>query len=120
MSHEHEDRIIRELESMGVRGVRACEWTPELALSVLRENRRRYAREPWMQQTDRVASMLAQQLVAETGVSPADISTVLLAAGAKLASLSIGNAELRAATAAEIMQCAADDLDQQARAGEQR
>ena len=113
-----EAAIIRDLETRGIHGVHASEWTPEMALAVLRENRRRYAHELWMQVTDRVGARLARELATETGVSAKDISTVLLAASAKLGSLVVMS-DLPAKSAVEIMQCAADDLDQQAKAGEQ-
>lgn len=117
MSHDQDEEFIRQIE---VHGIECLEkWTPERALSVLRENRRRYAHEPWMQSMSQLGEKLAAVLAQETGLSPADISTVLLNAGAKLGSLSLLHPAMPGKCLAEIMQCAADDLDQQAKAGEQ-
>ncbi|MFJ2178940.1 hypothetical protein ACIOHE_39360 [Streptomyces sp. NPDC087851] len=95
-----------------VRGVPMEQWTPELALSVLRENRRRYAHEGWMQAESMLGAQLAKEVAEQSGVAPADIVAVLLHTSAKLASLALVH-EMPAGVLAEIMQIAADDLDQQ-------
>ncbi|MFJ1581596.1 hypothetical protein [Streptomyces sp. NPDC088182] len=115
MTPEQEDALILEMERRGVRCVRAEQWTPERALSVLRENRRRYAHERWMQAECALGARLAKELAAQTGVAPAVIAAVLLNASAKMASLAVLQ-DVPGGTLAEIMQIAADDLDQQARA----
>ncbi|MEV7422827.1 hypothetical protein [Streptomyces sp. NPDC091212] len=112
------DEVLKLLQSVGMKAVHADDWTPEWALSVIRENRSRYAHEPWMKAHRELSADLARDLAEETGVAPADISTVLLRAGARLGALMILGV-LPSEKATEIMQMAADDLDRQAKAGEQ-
>ncbi|MEV7871458.1 hypothetical protein AB0P17_36405 [Streptomyces sp. NPDC088124] len=109
------EQIVKSAsESLADLIIREEDWTPELALSVLRENRRRYAHEPRMQATTNLGGRLARELAAETGVAPADIVTVLLRTGSKLAGLAVAGVDAQALT--DVMHLAADDLDQQARA----
>jgi hypothetical protein len=118
VSREQEQQFVDAMVAKGIRAVHASEWTPELALSVLRENRRRYAGKPFMEQMTKVGAQLAHELACESGIDPAVISEVILRASAKVAALTVVN-DIPGRMLVEIWQCAADDLERQARAGEQ-
>ncbi|MEU9208482.1 hypothetical protein AB0D27_11145 [Streptomyces sp. NPDC048415] len=117
MSQDYEDFALRMLEARGFKGIRADEWSQQRALDHLREQRRRYASDPGVQRKGRLGAILAQQLAEQTGVAAADIAAVLLNAGAKIASL-VMLPGLDVPDVGEILQCAGDDLDRQARGGE--
>lgn len=113
MSRADDDRIVRALTARGVRAVHHDEWTPQLALDVIRETRARYATNPRVQALARVGTRLATELQTDTGLPAADIALVLLATSGKLSSLAYGQ-DLDPLALAEIMNCAADDLDRRA------
>ncbi|MEV4974410.1 hypothetical protein [Streptomyces scopuliridis] len=106
------EQIVKSVsDSLADLIVREESWTPELALSVFRENRRRYAHEPRMQAMSHLGARLARELAAETGIAPADIVAVLLRTGSKLAGLAEAGVDAQAL--ADVMHVAADELDQQ-------
>jgi hypothetical protein len=118
VSHDQEEHLLRHLAAHGIRGVREDEWTPEIALDHVREQRRRYAGTPRVEKLGRAGRDLVEHLAGRTSLPPGDVAMVLLVAGAYAASIGLlGGAS--GTEVGEIMQCAADDLDQQAKAGEQ-
>ena len=119
MSRADADATIRKMAAHGIKGVLPEDWNSTLALDIIREQRRRYANEPMMQALGRVGSRLAKELAEQSGVALADVVTVLLLTAGKLGSINILDGGIPGTTLMEIMNCAADDLDRQAKAGEQ-
>ncbi|ASU81548.1 hypothetical protein CDO52_00955 [Nocardiopsis gilva YIM 90087] len=111
------DDHIRRAAADGVRMVPPEAWTPQLALDVIRENRRRHAatgrpQEPLL---DHYASVMARELPRTVDVDEDDMVKVLPAVSSMLGSVVYG---VRASGAAVsvIAGYAADDIDQRKRA----
>lgn len=115
---EEEEQFVRQMTARGVRGLYADEWSPQLALDIVREQRRRYAKDPLTQVYGRIGTRLAAELQRQIDVSPGDIAKVLLCVTGKLATLALGDPPFTGIMLMEVANCAADDLDQAARAGE--
>jgi 3-oxoacyl-[acyl-carrier-protein] synthase III len=117
VSHTDPEQIIKHLTAQGHRAVLPGEWTPQLALDVLRENRRRYANDPCTQMLGQLGGKLADDLAADTGVAPADITNVLLAASSLIAGPALYY-HLSGVVVTDLLGYAADELDQRANGGE--
>jgi len=117
MTRDPREAIAAQLRDEGKIAFLAEKWTPERALSVLRENRRRYASTPQGQATNAWAQGLAEDLVQRTNVAPEDISAVLLYASSWLGGLAVVN-HLPTAAITNVMGAAADELHQRANGGE--
>ncbi|MGW1001737.1 hypothetical protein [Streptomyces sp. NPDC002520] len=118
MSHDEREEIIAQLRAAGTTAMVAEEWTPERALSVLRENRRRYANTREGMAVNSWGAGFAEDVTQQTGLAPADISAVLLYASSWLGGLAAVN-NLPAVAITNVMGAAADELHQQANGCEQ-
>lgn len=112
------DATVRRLTARGIRVLEEDERSPEMVLGIIREQRRRHADSPRLRLLGELGARLAGELVDETGVAPADIVKVLVAAASKLGGLAVSG-EVDAHVITEIMGMAADDVDRQANGGEQ-
>ncbi|MFI1767462.1 hypothetical protein ACH41H_36185 [Streptomyces sp. NPDC020800] len=116
MSDAAREAAIRELTRRGRRAVTAEQYTRQGMLDAVRENRRRHASHPETQAVVEAGKHLADEIAAVVDLPPADIATVLLAAGGAGGVL----AELHglpSTTLAGAFQVAADELDQRAKGG---
>ncbi|WP_426568162.1 hypothetical protein [Streptomyces canus] len=111
------EAMTRALAARGFRAIKSEDWDQQAVLSALRENRRRHANSEYTQAIGRAAEAIAAEIADLVDVPPADIAMVLLAAGGSIGMLALMQ-PVSAKTAAEILQFAADELDQRARAGE--
>ncbi|MGW4889641.1 hypothetical protein [Streptomyces murinus] len=118
MSDTDRDALVRELARRGRRAFTAEQYTRQGMLDAVRENRRRHAHDPSVQFTDHAAKHLAHEIAQVVDLPPADIATVLLAAGGA-AGLMAELHHLHGTTVAGILQTTADELDQQVNGGEQ-
>ncbi|MGW0993476.1 hypothetical protein ACWD5V_09230 [Streptomyces sp. NPDC002523] len=117
MNDESREAVLRELTRRGRRAFTAEQYTRQGMLDAVRENRRRNASDPHVQFVGDAARHLAQEITNVVDLPPADIATVLLAAGGAggvMAELH----HLHGTTLAGMFQTAADELDQQAAGGE--
>lgn len=112
-----EEALARELSARGYRAVTSQQWTRQINLTVVREQRRRYADHPRMQALEQYAGQLARTVAHHVQLPPQDIATVLLAAGAT-ASFQAVTHDLPGPMVTEILQIAGDDLDRLADGGE--
>jgi hypothetical protein len=117
VSHTDPEQIIKHLTAQGHRAVPSGEWTPQLALDVLRENRRRYANDPRTQILGQLGGKLADDVAADTGIAPADITHVLLAVASRVAGPALYY-HLSGLVVTDLLGYAADELDQRANGGE--
>ncbi|MET9122940.1 hypothetical protein [Streptomyces sp. NPDC004528] len=100
------------------RAFTAEQYTRQGMLDALREVRRTQAHESGVKFLGQAAEVFEQDLAAVVDLPPADIATVLLAAGGAIGVM----AELYGLSAshvAGVLHYAADDFDRQAEAGEQ-
>ncbi|WDO09903.1 hypothetical protein ME763_31940 [Streptomyces murinus] len=118
MSDAEREALVRELARRGRRAFTAEQYTRQGMLDAVRENRRRHACEPSVQFAAHAAEHLAREITQVVDLPPADIATVLLAAGGA-AGLMAELHHLDGTTVAGILQATADELDQQAKVGEQ-
>ncbi|MGW1001738.1 hypothetical protein [Streptomyces sp. NPDC002520] len=117
MTDARREAVIRELARRGRRAFTAEQYTRQGMLDAVRENRRRNASDPHVHFVGDAARHLAQEIANVVDLPPADIATVLLAAGGAggvMAELH----HLHGTTLAGMFQTAADELDQQAAGGE--
>jgi hypothetical protein len=117
-TEEQREALVRELARRGRRAFTAEQYTRQGMLDAVRENRRRHAADPSVQFVSSAARHLASEITAVVDLPPADIATVLLAAGGAggvLAELH----RLPGITLAGVLQMTADVLDQRANGGEQ-
>jgi hypothetical protein len=117
MSNEHADALARYFTRRGTRAFTSEDYTRQGMLDALRELRRRQAYDPNVRFLGQAAEAIARDLTQVIDLPPADIATVLLAAGGAVGVL----AELYGLSAtniAGVLQYVADDLDQAAKAGE--
>lgn len=111
------DQLVQSLVAHGNRAILEEDWTPQLALDVLRENRRRHASEPRTQALEQLSAQLADDLAAKTGVAPADIALVLLVASSTLAGPALIH-RFPGVLLTDLLGYTADNLDQRASGGE--
>lgn len=111
------EAIARTFAARGFRAVKVEEWSHAAVLEALRENRRRHANSPYTQQIGEVAAKVADEIAGLVDLPPRDVATVLLAAGGSVGTIALLH-PLSGKTAAEILQFAADELDQRATRGE--
>lgn len=114
---ETEEAVARLLTASGYRTVTTEQWSRQGALDVLREQRRRHAGSPRIKFLDKVASAFADRLTEHADVSPRDMATVLLVAGASVGALAVMH-DLPGRVVSEILQITADELDRRANGGE--
>jgi hypothetical protein len=115
--HSSEEAMAQALTSLGFRAMTSDTWSRQSALDTLHEQRRRHARDPRTDAVYKVAAVLAERLTQYTDVSAADSATVLLVAGASVGALAITHG-MPGIALSEIMQAAAVQLDERAKAGE--
>lgn len=115
MNEQEVEAVVRRLTARGIRVLEEDESTPEMVLSIIREQRRRHAGNERLQAIEHVGVRLAEDL-AELGVTPADVVAVLVATSTRLGMLAANGASASALT--EIMVIAADETDQRAKAGD--
>lgn len=104
------DAVVRAMTAQGIRPVKGEDWDRDTVLNMLRENHARHADNPYTQEVTRLAAKVAEEIADTVDMPPADLVTVLLAAGGFLATVALlrpmtGNA------AAEILQFAALELE---------
>lgn len=108
------EHVVRQLTARGVRVLEGDEATPEMALGIIREQRRRHAHEPRTKALGAVSARLADGLAADTDVAADDIARVLAAVSTRLGALAIGHG-VPGRVLCELMGFAADDLAQRAK-----
>ncbi|MFE2469783.1 hypothetical protein [Streptomyces mirabilis] len=118
MTAEFRAAIARELAAQGRRAFTAETYTREGMFSALREIRHSQDGDPHVEFLARHARNLANDIAGVVDVSPEDIASVLMAAGGAVGVLAELHG-LRGTTVSGVLQYAADELDQRARAGEQ-
>ncbi|MFJ8348916.1 hypothetical protein ACIQ9J_21660 [Streptomyces sp. NPDC094153] len=114
-----EEAIARALRKQGLNALTSDQWTRQAVLDGLREQRRRHADSPRVQQLDEIANKLADRLIEHVDVPPEDMATVLLAASGSVGALAVMH-RLSGVVVSEILQVTADVLDQRASGGENR
>ncbi|MGV4984566.1 hypothetical protein ACVB8X_14185 [Streptomyces sp. NRAIS4] len=119
MTDARREAVIRELARRGRRAFTAEQYTRQGMLDAVRENRRRNASDPLVQFVGKAAQHLASEITAVVDVAPADIATVLLAAGGAGGVLAELHG-LNGTTLAGVFQTAADELDRRVSGGEQQ
>ncbi|MEU4172876.1 hypothetical protein AB0F46_39090 [Streptomyces sp. NPDC026665] len=112
-----EEAMARALTERGYRTMTSETWSRQSALDALAEQRRRHPDHPRRRALDQLADVLADRLVEHAGVTPEDIATVLLIAGATVGALAVMH-ELPGVIASEILQVTAAELDRRGKAGE--
>ncbi|WP_416976651.1 hypothetical protein [Streptomyces sp. T028] len=117
MNRQERENLVKQITAQGNRAVLEEEWTPQLALDVIRENRRRHAGEARTRVLSHFGGHLAEDLAAKTGVAPADIVTVLLLVSSTLAGPALHH-QLPGVLVTDLLGYAADDLDRQANGGD--
>lgn len=117
MNRADREQYVRQLTAQGTRAVLEEDWTPQLALDVVRENRRRHAGETRTQALSHFAAHLAEDLAAKTNVAPSDIAAVLLLVSSTLGGPALHHS-LPGVVIVDVLGYAADDLDRQANGGE--
>ncbi|GAB2714798.1 hypothetical protein [Streptomyces bullii] len=111
------DQAVRQLAARGIRAMSEDDWTYQGALDVVRENRRRQGDTAVMRTVDEWSAGLAEDVVAATGVAPADVAAVLLYASSWVGGLAMIRG-LGRDTSLSVLSCAADELDRRANGGE--
>lgn len=119
MNRADREQLARKLTAEGNRAVLEEDWTPQLALDVIRENRRRHVGEPRTKVLSHFGGRLAEDLAAKTSVAPADIAHILLLVSSTLAGPALHH-RLPGVIVTDLLGYAADDLDRKANGGEQR
>ena len=117
MTAEFREAVARELTEQGRRAFTSETYSREAVFAALREIRYSQDGDPDNDVLGKLARGFAEDLAGVVDVPPRDIASVLMAAGGAVGVL----AELRgldATTLAGLLQYAADELDQLARAGE--
>ncbi|WP_432169126.1 hypothetical protein [Streptomyces sp. 1222.5] len=118
MSDARRDALVRKLTAQGARVFTTEDYTRQGILDAVREHYRRNAADPHFQFVAAAGRHLAQEIVDVVDLPPADIATVLLAAGGA-AGLMADQHALDGPTLAGALQAAAVELDQRATGGEQ-
>ncbi|MFJ2004730.1 hypothetical protein [Streptomyces chartreusis] len=116
--HPDIDDAVRRLARRGIRAMNEEDWTYQGVLDMVRENRRRIADGPLMSAVNAWSEELTEAITVRTGVAPADVAAVLLYASSWVGGLAVENG-LGRDTVLSLLACAADDLDQQSKGGEQ-
>lgn len=117
MTAERREAIARELTQQGRRVFTSENYSREDVFAALREIRYSQDGDPHTQLLNNLARSFADDIADVVDVSPRDIATVLMAAGGSIGMLAEMSG-LAATTLAGVLQFAADELDQRARAGE--
>ncbi|MET7776257.1 hypothetical protein ABZU94_10735 [Streptomyces mirabilis] len=118
MTAEFRAAVARDLAAQGRRAFTSENYTREDMFSALREIRHSQDGDPHVAFLGRAARVLAEDIAGVVDVSPKDIASVLMAAGGAVGVLAELHG-LRGTTVSGVLQYAADELDQRARAGEQ-
>lgn len=109
------DAVFRAMTARGIRPVKGEDWDRDTVLGMLRENHARHADAPYTQEITRIAARLAEEITDAVDMPPADLVTVMLAAGGSLATVALLR-PMTGKTAAEILQFAALELELRQRA----
>ncbi|MFD7793561.1 hypothetical protein [Streptomyces sp. NPDC059759] len=117
MSNEQADAVARYFTQRGVRAFTAEQYTRQGVLDALRELRRRRSQSTEVKFLGQAAQSFARDLADVIDLPPADIATVLLAAGGAVGVLAQLHG-LSGTDIAGVLQYTADDLDRAAKAGE--
>ncbi|MEU8907035.1 hypothetical protein [Streptomyces mirabilis] len=117
MRRDPSESLARYFRRRGTPAFTAEQYTRQGMLDALREMRRRQAHEQGVKFLGQAAQVFARDLTEVLDLPLADIATVLLAAGGAVGVIA-ELYSLEATTVAGVLQYAADDLDQQAKAGE--
>jgi len=117
-TEDHRDAVAREFTRPGLRVFTAKQYTRQGMFDAVRESRRRNSYDPQVQFLGRLARGLADDLTDVVALPPADIATVLIAAGGAGGAIAEVNG-LCGTPLAALLQYAADELDQQADGGDQ-
>ncbi|MFJ6841419.1 hypothetical protein ACIQRE_01980 [Streptomyces griseoluteus] len=117
MSDDMRQALIEELKRRGRRFFTTEDYSRQGVLDALRENRRRHANEPLLQEVVHAAKHVASEIKGVVDLPAADIATVLLAAGGTIGILAEMHG-LSAHALGGVLQYAGDELDQQATGGE--
>ncbi|MEU9208481.1 hypothetical protein AB0D27_11140 [Streptomyces sp. NPDC048415] len=110
--------VARALAAEGRRAFTSETYTREGMFAALREIRRSQDGDPHVEFIGQVARLLAVDIAGVVDVAPKDIASVLMAAGGAVGVLAELHG-LRGTTVSGVLQYAADELDLQAKAGEQ-
>ena len=119
MSTPEAKQAVKELAARGIRAMTDDDWTYQRALDIVRENRRRQGDTPTARAVNSWSAGLVEDVQNATGVAPADIAHVLLYAASWVGGLAIVQG-LGRDTSLSILSCTADELDQRAKAAEER
>ncbi|MFF9097620.1 hypothetical protein ACF1AX_31420 [Streptomyces sp. NPDC014802] len=119
MNRQQWEEEAARLREQGLIAMNPEDWSPERALSILRENRRRYAHTPVGQAIDHWGEHLVEAIAQHTDVAPAEASAVLLFASSWLAGITVAH-QLPAAMVTNVMGAAAEQIDKQANGGDRR
>ena len=111
-----EEAAARELTARGYRAMTSETWSRQSALDSLRELRRRDPNDAYGLEVGKLASTFADRLTEFTGLSPEDIATVLLLAGASVGALVVLH-DVPAPLMVELLQATAVELDDRATGG---
>lgn len=114
---EAEEAAARELTACGYRTMTSETWSRQGALDALRELRIRHRDDPLASEMAQLVGSFADRLAKHTGLSPEDIASVLLVAGASVAALAVLH-DVPAPVIVQILQATAVELDDRAKAGE--
>lgn len=117
MTAERREAIARELTAQGRRVFTSETYSREDVFAALREIRYSQDGDPHTQFLNDMARSFADEIAAVVDISPRDIATVLMAAGGSIGVLAEVNG-IPGTALAGVLQFAADELDQRARAGE--
>jgi len=115
-SSDPRERVVRDLARQGHRAFSTDTYSRQGMLDALRELRRREAGSPAVRQLSEEARVFAADLVDVVDLPPADIATVLLAAGGAVGAFAHFRS-LSPQAIATLLQYAGDDLDRQANGG---
>lgn len=119
MSDARQRALVHALTERGTRAFTADDYSRQGMLDAVRELRRRERNDPRVRFLGDLARGLAHDIASVVDLPPADIASVLLAAGGSVG-LTAELHGLSAQSAAAIFQYTADELDQFATGGGQR
>ncbi|MFF9238443.1 hypothetical protein ACF1AY_16125 [Streptomyces sp. NPDC014776] len=119
MNRKQWEEEAARLREQGLIPMTPADWSSERALSILRENRRRYAHTPEGQALDHWGEQLVEAIAQHTDVAPAEVSAVLLFASSWLAGIAVVY-QMPAAMVTNVMGAAAELLDMQTNGGDRR